>query len=180
MKQESRESSASSDLNSTRDSFPNSVHAIGVSNDEIDSSSSRSQETPSIEAILAQIPMPPGWQQARTSRGEIYFINHNTRTTCWDDPRLPLVPSYLARMKSNMNVTGGAQPHLGPSTQGSPLLASRHSIAAPESQPPTELQLANNIGQIKSTLIESLMKKAELVRALDELNKRVRDIHFIF
>lgn len=33
-------------------------------------------------------PLPEGWEQAITSAGEIYFINHNTRTTSWFDPRI--------------------------------------------------------------------------------------------
>lgn len=53
-----------------------------------------------INIVLEKIPLPPGWQQATTSTGETYFINHNTRTTCWEDPRLPLLPAALNRMKS--------------------------------------------------------------------------------
>jgi len=33
-------------------------------------------------------PLPDGWEQARTTEGEIYFINHQTRTTSWFDPRI--------------------------------------------------------------------------------------------
>lgn len=33
-------------------------------------------------------PLPDGWEQARTPEGEIYFINHQTRTTSWFDPRI--------------------------------------------------------------------------------------------
>lgn len=32
-------------------------------------------------------PLPPGWEQATTPQGEIYFINHEDRTTSWLDPR---------------------------------------------------------------------------------------------
>ncbi|GJQ67142.1 hypothetical protein Trydic_g21995 [Trypoxylus dichotomus] len=34
-------------------------------------------------------PLPDGWEQAQTAEGEIYFINHQTRTTSWFDPRIP-------------------------------------------------------------------------------------------
>ncbi|KAH0947597.1 hypothetical protein HN011_002439 [Eciton burchellii] len=34
-------------------------------------------------------PLPDGWEQARTAEGEIYFINHQSRTTSWFDPRIP-------------------------------------------------------------------------------------------
>lgn len=39
-------------------------------------------------------PLPDGWEQARTPEGEIYFINHQTRTTSWFDPRIRKSPSY--------------------------------------------------------------------------------------
>ena len=33
-------------------------------------------------------PLPPGWEQrVDPQSGRIYFINHNERITCWDDPR---------------------------------------------------------------------------------------------
>lgn len=32
--------------------------------------------------------LPEGWEQAQTPEGEIYFINHQTRTTSWFDPRI--------------------------------------------------------------------------------------------
>ena len=34
-------------------------------------------------------PLPSGWEMRLTSTGRIYFVDHNTRTTTWDDPRLP-------------------------------------------------------------------------------------------
>uniref|UniRef100_A0A0K8TQ71 WW domain-containing protein n=1 Tax=Tabanus bromius TaxID=304241 RepID=A0A0K8TQ71_TABBR len=34
--------------------------------------------------------LPPGWEQARTVEGQIYYLNHITRTTQWEDPRKQL------------------------------------------------------------------------------------------
>ncbi|KAF8548881.1 hypothetical protein OG21DRAFT_1515796 [Imleria badia] len=34
-------------------------------------------------------PLPPGWETRLTGTGRVFFVNHNTRTTTWDDPRLP-------------------------------------------------------------------------------------------
>ncbi|XP_055374292.1 transcriptional coactivator yorkie isoform X2 [Condylostylus longicornis] len=31
--------------------------------------------------------LPEGWEQARTPEGQIYYLNHNTKTTQWEDPR---------------------------------------------------------------------------------------------
>lgn len=39
-------------------------------------------------AATALGPLPDGWEQARTPEGEIYFINHQARTTSWFDPRI--------------------------------------------------------------------------------------------
>lgn len=33
-------------------------------------------------------PLPPNWEMAYTDTGMIYFIDHNTKTTTWLDPRL--------------------------------------------------------------------------------------------
>ncbi|KAG9017189.1 hypothetical protein FRB90_001408, partial [Tulasnella sp. 427] len=34
-------------------------------------------------------PLPEGWETKWTSDGMQYFIDHNTRSTTWDDPRVP-------------------------------------------------------------------------------------------
>jgi hypothetical protein len=33
--------------------------------------------------------LPPGWEGRLTRNGRLYFVDHNTRTTTWGDPRLP-------------------------------------------------------------------------------------------
>ena len=32
-------------------------------------------------------PLPPGWEKAQTPTGQMYFMNHNNKTTQWEDPR---------------------------------------------------------------------------------------------
>ncbi|XP_054435820.1 NEDD4-like E3 ubiquitin-protein ligase WWP1 [Pteronotus mesoamericanus] len=32
-------------------------------------------------------PLPPGWEKRADSTDRIYFVNHNTKTTQWEDPR---------------------------------------------------------------------------------------------
>ena len=44
-------------------------------------------------------PLPSGWDMRLTSTARVYFVDHNTKTTTWDDPRPPLslepnVPQY--------------------------------------------------------------------------------------
>ncbi|XP_017159642.1 E3 ubiquitin-protein ligase NEDD4-like isoform X2 [Poecilia reticulata] len=45
-------------------------------------------------------PLPPGWEERIHSDGRIFYINHNTRATQWDDPRL-----------QNSAITGPAVPY---------------------------------------------------------------------
>ena len=32
-------------------------------------------------------PLPPGWEKSQTPQGQIYFLNHNNKSTQWEDPR---------------------------------------------------------------------------------------------
>lgn len=32
-------------------------------------------------------PLPPGWERRVDSNDRVYFVNHNTKTTQWEDPR---------------------------------------------------------------------------------------------
>ncbi|XP_030037285.1 transcriptional coactivator yorkie isoform X5 [Manduca sexta] len=41
-------------------------------------------------------PLPAGWEQARTPEGQIYYLNHITKTTTWDDPRKTLAAQTVA------------------------------------------------------------------------------------
>ncbi|XP_017779527.1 PREDICTED: transcriptional coactivator YAP1-A-like isoform X1 [Nicrophorus vespilloides] len=41
-------------------------------------------------------PLPPGWEQARTPEGQVYYLNHTTRTTTWEDPRKTTLASQVA------------------------------------------------------------------------------------
>jgi len=31
--------------------------------------------------------LPPGWEQRITPEGRVYFVDHENRTTTWNDPR---------------------------------------------------------------------------------------------
>lgn len=47
-------------------------------------------------AALGQLgSLPEGWEQAITSAGETYFINHINRTTSWFDPRIRTYTEFL-------------------------------------------------------------------------------------
>ncbi|KXN88286.1 putative E3 ubiquitin-protein ligase hulA [Leucoagaricus sp. SymC.cos] len=51
-------------------------------------------QLPHVQPVRPQVsnnlgPLPSGWEMRLTSTGRVYFVDHNTRTTSWDDPRLP-------------------------------------------------------------------------------------------
>jgi hypothetical protein len=37
-----------------------------------------------VEYLFKIVPIPPGWQKSYTENGELFYINHSTRSTCWD------------------------------------------------------------------------------------------------
>ncbi|XP_078312656.1 transcriptional coactivator YAP1-like isoform X3 [Crassostrea virginica] len=51
-------------------------------------------------------PLPPGWEQASTPEGDIYFINHMERTTSWYDPR---IPEQLQQLRLSSSQPGAQQ-----------------------------------------------------------------------
>ncbi|XP_066555501.1 transcriptional coactivator YAP1 isoform X4 [Amia ocellicauda] len=52
--------------------------------------------------IPDDMPLPPGWEMAKTPSGQRYFLNHLDQTTTWQDPR--------KAMLSQMNTTAPASP----------------------------------------------------------------------
>ncbi|XP_061828159.1 transcriptional coactivator YAP1 isoform X2 [Nerophis lumbriciformis] len=41
--------------------------------------------------IPDDVPLPPGWEMAKTASGQRYFLNHIDQTTTWQDPRKTLL-----------------------------------------------------------------------------------------
>ncbi|KAG7869242.1 hypothetical protein KL918_000787 [Ogataea parapolymorpha] len=51
------------------------------------------------QRLSAMGPLPSGWEMRLANTSRVYFVDHNTKTTTWDDPRLPSsldqnVPQY--------------------------------------------------------------------------------------
>ncbi|CAB3368717.1 Hypothetical predicted protein [Cloeon dipterum] len=92
-------------------------------------------------------PLPPGWEQARTAEGQIYFLNHHSRTTTWEDPRKTLAAQTLAAQAAQQQVVqqqqasreqllGATPPHPAPSPQPQAVIGgepsnSRGGVLAP-------------------------------------------------
>ena len=69
--------------------------AAAAANGWFENSCSNNQPIMSHEALMSELtdeakkmPLPHGWQEARTPTGETYYINHTIRSTTWEDPRL--------------------------------------------------------------------------------------------
>ncbi|XP_054612046.1 transcriptional coactivator YAP1-like [Dunckerocampus dactyliophorus] len=50
--------------------------------------------------IPDDMPLPHGWEMAKTSTGQRYFLNHLDKTTTWHDPRLAQLQSAAAQHPS--------------------------------------------------------------------------------
>lgn len=64
--------------------------------------------------------LPSGWEMRLTSTARVYFVDHNTKTTTWDDPRLPSsldqnVPQYKRDFRRKL-IYFRSQPALRPNT----------------------------------------------------------------
>uniref|UniRef100_H2Z0P6 WW domain-containing protein n=1 Tax=Ciona savignyi TaxID=51511 RepID=H2Z0P6_CIOSA len=81
--------------------------------------------------IPADMPLPAGWSAAKTADGQQYYMNHNDRSTTWEDPRIPIikqqrqtptdphVPSQVNQM--DMSSVGQSRPTPMPPQQQSML-----------------------------------------------------------
>ncbi|KAM6417887.1 transcriptional coactivator YAP1 isoform 8-T8 [Pluvialis apricaria] len=90
--------------------------------------SSQHLRQPSFE-IPDDVPLPPGWEMAKTPSGQRYFLNHIDQTTTWQDPR--------KAMLSQMNVTAPTSPSVQQNIMNSAsAMNQRISQSAPVKQPP--------------------------------------------
>ena len=61
------------------------THAVEEDRERRDASTETSVRTAGEDG--ARRTLPPGWEERRGRRGRSYFVDHNTRTTTWNDPR---------------------------------------------------------------------------------------------
>ncbi|NXD32198.1 PUB1 ligase, partial [Spelaeornis formosus] len=77
-------------------------------------------------------PLPSGWEMRLTSTARVYFVDHNTKTTTWDDPRLPSsldtnVPQYKRDFRRKL-IYFRSQPALRSNTGQCHIKVSRDNI----------------------------------------------------
>ncbi|XP_043360124.1 transcriptional coactivator YAP1 isoform X5 [Dermochelys coriacea] len=79
--------------------------------------------------IPDDVPLPPGWEMAKTPSGQRYFLNHIDQTTTWQDPRKAIL--------SQMNVTAPTSPPVQQNIMNSAsAMNQRISQSGPVKQPP--------------------------------------------
>ncbi|XP_071441501.1 transcriptional coactivator YAP1 isoform X1 [Hetaerina americana] len=115
--------------------------------------------------------LPDGWEQAATAEGEIYFINHQTRTTSWFDPRIPIHlqrPAVLQQTQQASEVTGTNWSHRHSSTS-SPTSPSSPSAARQNAQVCQQKLRLQNLEMERERL---KMRQQEIIRKQQEMMLR--------
>ncbi|XP_059577058.1 transcriptional coactivator YAP1 isoform X8 [Alligator mississippiensis] len=108
---------------------PGTLTPSGVVTGPGPASSSQHLRQSSFE-IPDDVPLPPGWEMAKTPSGQRYFLNHIDQTTTWQDPR--------KAMLSQMNVTAPTSPPVQPNIMNSAsAMNPRITQSAPVKQPPS-------------------------------------------
>ncbi|XP_023818353.1 transcriptional coactivator YAP1 isoform X2 [Oryzias latipes] len=59
----------------------------------VNSLSTQAADVAATSIIPDDVPLPPGWEMAKTPAGQRYFLNHLDKTTTWLDPRLSQLQS---------------------------------------------------------------------------------------
>ncbi|KAI7906665.1 uncharacterized protein BX663DRAFT_201382 [Cokeromyces recurvatus] len=80
--------------------------------------------------------LPPGWERRQAPNGQYYFIDHNTRTTTWTDPR----QNYQAQPPAERDSYYSAQasyPTPPPRPEGYPSYANAPSVVEQQQPYPT-------------------------------------------
>ncbi|XP_057677779.1 transcriptional coactivator YAP1-like isoform X2 [Corythoichthys intestinalis] len=104
--------------------------------------------------IPDDVPLPHGWEMAKTPAGQRYFLNHLDKTTTWHDPRLTQLQST-------------AQPHPGPSP------AHAHSLSNPA--PTTATPPSSNPDAGLLSLVMQQRKEKERQRCKQHMQLNTQD-----
>ncbi|XP_061595761.1 transcriptional coactivator YAP1-like isoform X2 [Cololabis saira] len=63
----------------------------------VNSLSTQATDVAASPIIPDDVPLPVGWEMAKTPTGQRYFLNHLEKTTTWHDPRLSQLQSAAAQ-----------------------------------------------------------------------------------
>ncbi|RXN04248.1 membrane-associated guanylate WW and PDZ domain-containing 1 isoform X5 [Labeo rohita] len=120
-------------------------------------------------------PLPENWEMAYTENGEVYFIDHNTKTTSWIDPRCLDKPQKpLEECEDDELPTGWEKiddpvygvyyvDHINRKTQyENPILEAKRKKQLEQSQPAEGGKpfFTRNPAELKGTFINTKLKKS--------------------
>ena len=47
-----------------------------------------------LEQVQVHVPLPEGWEERVHEDGRIFYIDHKTKQTTWEDPRISVISMY--------------------------------------------------------------------------------------
>ncbi|XP_063592088.1 transcriptional coactivator YAP1-like isoform X1 [Penaeus indicus] len=111
--------------------------------------------------------LPPGWEQARTPEGQIYYLNHITQSTTWEDPRKTLMKQRQRQQQQAQQHAPVSQPaHVAVSQAagGAPPQPPQPAAAAPQGAPPPNVgTLVNgNLGPLPESWEQAVTPEGEV------------------
>ncbi|XP_060627046.1 transcriptional coactivator YAP1 isoform X6 [Anolis sagrei] len=129
--------------------------------------------------IPDDVPLPPGWEMAKTPSGQRYFLNHIDQTTTWQDPRKALL--------SQMSVTAPTSPPVQQNIMNSATaMSQRISQSTPVKPPPLAPQSppggvlgGGNSSQQQQMRLQQLQMEKERLRLKHQelLRQALRNIN---
>ncbi|GAB1600322.1 transcriptional coactivator YAP1-like isoform X2 [Argonauta hians] len=131
----------------------------------------QSQQSPPV-SLQTLGPLPPGWEQASTNEGEVYFINHVERTTSWYDPRITL------HMQQQQPVQGVRVQNPGQSPQSLKLSPGPQPQQQSPGGPPQVVNSNGNnqVNQGQRVMAPSIQQLQNLALEKEQLKKRAEEI----
>uniref|UniRef100_A0A9J8D2N9 Membrane-associated guanylate kinase, WW and PDZ domain-containing protein 1 n=1 Tax=Cyprinus carpio carpio TaxID=630221 RepID=A0A9J8D2N9_CYPCA len=119
-------------------------------------------------------PLPENWEMAYTESGEVYFIDHNTKTTSWIDPRCMDKPQKPLEECEDDELPSGWEKiddpvygvyyvdHINRKTQyENPILEAKRKKQLEQSQPAEGKPFfTRNPAELKGTFINTKLKKS--------------------
>ena len=132
--------------------------------------------------VINSIPLPNSWEEAHTINNEVYFINHATKTTTWEDPRIAI---YMQQQQLQLNerkfgyTPMDANRMLNSSSTSS--ISSTSSSSCSFSSSTSSLNDGKKFEMSKKDLIRKnlddlLVHKNSIMQQIDELYKQVRSV----
>lgn len=126
------------------------------------------------------MPIPAGWEEKKTQTGEVYYVNHSTQTTQWEDPRLEQQASYRNSYKENHFTASTSS--LNSSISSSSSIQSLNVISSygsPNKFKQNETTKSSNkdlIRNLQQNLDKVLAQKMSIAKQLEDLTSKEKEL----